>query len=70
MVRAEFEHRIASRWPGWKPISTIELKRSGLPAPQKGCLLGNFSAEVADHSALIRERLAAHLTAQYRQHFH
>ncbi|MDB5359634.1 MAG: TetR family transcriptional regulator [Rhodospirillales bacterium] len=26
----------------------------------KGCLLGNFSAEVADHSALMREHLVAH----------
>jgi TetR/AcrR family transcriptional regulator, transcriptional repressor for nem operon len=25
----------------------------------RGCLLGNFSAELADHSPLIRERLAA-----------
>jgi TetR/AcrR family transcriptional repressor of nem operon len=25
----------------------------------RGCLLGNFSAELADHSSLIRERLAA-----------
>jgi TetR/AcrR family transcriptional regulator, transcriptional repressor for nem operon len=25
----------------------------------RGCLLGNFSAELADHSAMIRERLAA-----------
>jgi TetR/AcrR family transcriptional repressor of nem operon len=26
----------------------------------KGCLLGNFSLEVADHSTLMRERLCAH----------
>lgn len=26
----------------------------------RGCLLGNFSLEVADHSPLIRERLAVH----------
>ncbi|WP_233788728.1 TetR/AcrR family transcriptional regulator [Rhizobium dioscoreae] len=26
----------------------------------RGCLLGNISAEVADHSALIRERLSMH----------
>jgi TetR/AcrR family transcriptional repressor of nem operon len=26
----------------------------------RGCLLGNFSAEAADHSALIRQHLAAH----------
>ena len=26
----------------------------------RGCLLGNFSAEAADHSALIREHLAKH----------
>jgi len=26
----------------------------------KGCMLGNFSLEVSDHSALMRERLAAH----------
>jgi TetR/AcrR family transcriptional regulator, transcriptional repressor for nem operon len=26
---------------------------------ERGCLLGNFSAELADHSPLIRERLAA-----------
>jgi TetR/AcrR family transcriptional regulator, transcriptional repressor for nem operon len=25
----------------------------------KGCLLGNFSAEIADHSVLLRERLAS-----------
>jgi len=25
----------------------------------KGCLLGNFSAEIADHSALLRERMAS-----------
>jgi TetR/AcrR family transcriptional repressor of nem operon len=29
----------------------------------KGCLLGNVSAEFADHSALIRERLADHFEA-------
>ena len=26
----------------------------------RGCLIGNFSAEVADHSTLIREHLAGH----------
>jgi len=26
----------------------------------KGCLMGNFSAEIADHSPLIREHLTAH----------
>lgn len=29
----------------------------------QGCLLGNFAAEVADHSDAIRERLARHLGA-------
>jgi TetR/AcrR family transcriptional regulator, transcriptional repressor for nem operon len=29
----------------------------------RGCLLGNFSAEMADHSPLIRKRLAAFFTA-------
>jgi TetR/AcrR family transcriptional repressor of nem operon len=29
----------------------------------KGCLLGNFSAEVADHSALMREHLVGHFAA-------
>jgi TetR/AcrR family transcriptional regulator, transcriptional repressor for nem operon len=29
----------------------------------RGCLLGNFSAELADHSPLIRERLAALFTS-------
>jgi TetR/AcrR family transcriptional repressor of nem operon len=29
----------------------------------RGCLLGNFSAEAADHSALIRDRLARHFGA-------
>jgi TetR/AcrR family transcriptional repressor of nem operon len=29
----------------------------------RGCLLGNFSAEAADHSALIRESLAKHFGA-------
>ena len=29
----------------------------------KGCLLGNFSAEVADHSALMREHLVEHFGA-------
>lgn len=29
----------------------------------RGCLMGNFSAEAADHSALIRERLAGHFAA-------
>jgi TetR/AcrR family transcriptional repressor of nem operon len=29
----------------------------------KGCLLGNFSAEVADHSALMREHLVEHFEA-------
>ena len=29
----------------------------------RGCLLGNFSAEAADHSALIRESLAKHFRA-------
>jgi TetR/AcrR family transcriptional repressor of nem operon len=32
----------------------------------RGCLLGNFSAEVADHSALIREHLAKHFEAWSR----
>lgn len=32
------------------------LKTAGF---RKGCLLGNFSAEIADHSELLRERLAA-----------
>jgi TetR/AcrR family transcriptional repressor of nem operon len=29
----------------------------------RGCLMGNFSAEAADHSSLIRERLAQHFGA-------
>jgi TetR/AcrR family transcriptional regulator, transcriptional repressor for nem operon len=29
----------------------------------RGCLLGNFSAEAADHSALIREHLVTHFGA-------
>lgn len=29
----------------------------------RGCLLGNFSAEIADHSALMRERLGEHFGA-------
>jgi TetR/AcrR family transcriptional repressor of nem operon len=29
----------------------------------KGCLLGNFSAESADHSVLVREHLVEHLDA-------
>jgi TetR/AcrR family transcriptional repressor of nem operon len=29
----------------------------------RGCLLGNFSAEVADHSVLVREHLAEHFEA-------
>ncbi len=29
----------------------------------RGCLLGNFSTEAADHSAVIRERLAEHFQA-------
>ncbi len=29
----------------------------------RGCLLGNLSAEVADHSALMRERLVVHFAA-------
>jgi TetR/AcrR family transcriptional repressor of nem operon len=29
----------------------------------RGCLLGNFSAEAADHSALIRQRVAKHFRA-------
>jgi TetR/AcrR family transcriptional repressor of nem operon len=29
----------------------------------RGCLLGNISAEVADHSALMRERLVKHFAA-------
>ena len=29
----------------------------------QGCVLGNFSAEVADHSALVRERLVAQFNA-------
>ena len=31
-----------------------------------GCLLGNLSLEVADHSALIRDRLAVHFTTWSR----
>jgi TetR/AcrR family transcriptional regulator, transcriptional repressor for nem operon len=30
---------------------------------KRGCLLGNLSLEVADHSSLIRERLAVHFAA-------
>ena len=30
---------------------------------RRGCLLGNFSAELANHSPLIRERLAALFTS-------
>jgi TetR/AcrR family transcriptional repressor of nem operon len=30
----------------------------------RGCLLGNFSAEAADHSALIREQLAKHFKSR------
>jgi TetR/AcrR family transcriptional repressor of nem operon len=29
----------------------------------RGCLLGNFSAEAADHSALLRDHLAKHFSA-------
>jgi TetR/AcrR family transcriptional repressor of nem operon len=36
------------------------LKASGFT---KGCLLGNFSAEVADHSAVVRDRLVAQFNA-------
>jgi TetR/AcrR family transcriptional regulator, transcriptional repressor for nem operon len=32
----------------------------------KGCLLGNLSAEVADHSPLVRERLAEYFNAWSR----
>lgn len=32
----------------------------------RGCLMGNFSAEAADHSPLIRERLAGHFAAWTR----
>jgi TetR/AcrR family transcriptional regulator, transcriptional repressor for nem operon len=32
----------------------------------RGCLLGNFSAEAADHSTLIREHLAEHFRAWSR----
>jgi TetR/AcrR family transcriptional repressor of nem operon len=32
----------------------------------KGCLLGNFSAEAADHSALLREHLVEHFGAWSR----
>jgi TetR/AcrR family transcriptional repressor of nem operon len=32
----------------------------------RGCLMGNFSAEAADHSPLIRERLAEHFGAWSR----
>ena len=39
----------------------IEALRSSNYA--RGCLLGNFSAEAADHSELIRESLAKHFRA-------
>jgi len=32
----------------------------------RGCMLGNFSLEVSDHSPLMRERLAAHFQAWSR----
>jgi TetR/AcrR family transcriptional repressor of nem operon len=34
----------------------FELKLGIVPRYAKGCLLGNLSAEVADHSPLVRER--------------
>ncbi len=39
------------------------LKASGFT---KGCLLGNFSAEVADHSEVVRARLVAQFNAWSR----
>ena len=39
------------------------LRKAGL---SRGCLLGNFSAEVADHSPLIREHLARQFGAWSR----
>jgi len=47
-LEAYFDDRIAA------------LRESGYV---RGCLMGNFSAEAADHSAVIRERLAGHFAA-------
>jgi len=47
-LEAYFDDRIAA------------LRKSGYV---RGCLMGNFSAEAADHSPLIRERLAGHFAA-------
>jgi len=40
----------------------FETRTRGLKAAGycRGCMLGNFSLEVSDHSPLMRERLAAH----------
>jgi len=42
--------------------SYFEARAQGFRAADysRGCLLGNFSLEVADHSPLIRDRLAVH----------
>ena len=47
------------------PLERLRLHFAGLSQMYaaldygRGCLLGNFSAELADHSPLVRERLAA-----------
>ncbi len=55
--------------PGVAPLARLEAYFDGrieafrAAGFVRGCLLGNLSAEVADHSPLMRERLAEHFQA-------
>jgi len=55
--------------PGLPPLARLEayfndrIQALGAGAHARGCLMGNFSAEAADHSALIREHLMEHWDA-------
>jgi TetR/AcrR family transcriptional regulator, transcriptional repressor for nem operon len=56
------DRRLALRDAALPPMERLRRHFEGLSqvlsAQGRGCLLGNFSAEMADHSKLIREKLA------------
>lgn len=55
--------------PGKTPLARLKayfddrIEALGTLKYARGCLMGNFSAEAADHSLLIRESLAKHFKA-------
>jgi len=51
------------RCSGWEAYFDDRIEALRAAGFVRGCLLGNFSAEVADHSALVREHLVVHFAA-------